>query len=98
MKIYWSVRSLNSARSVSICSGVKATQFTTASNRWWPSAAAADAGSRMSPRSRVAPSGTGREVVWPRLSKKSWCPASTAKREQAELMMPEPPINRIFTV
>jgi hypothetical protein len=73
---------------------VKATKSTTASNSRSPIAARADAGSRMSPTRRRAPAGSGRADVRPRLSTCNSMPTSTARCAQAELICPEPPMNK----
>ena len=80
--------------SASTCSGVKATQSTTASNVASPE--------RLPHLGRVAdvrvphrrPGGGGRCRVLPRFSTVRSMPCSTALRAQAELITPLPPMNR----
>ena len=79
--------------SVRTCSGVKATQSTTASNSWSLISARTVFGSRMSARSMFTPGGSGRAVLRPRFSTNRSMPLSTATREHAELMTPLPPMN-----
>src|SRR5579875_3156901 len=94
MKTYCAVRPRKSSMSARTCSGVKATQSTTASNSRPPRASRADAGSRMSPRSTVASGGSGRSRVLPRFSTVRSMPRAAASREHAELITPLPPMNR----
>src|SRR5450631_1663156 len=91
------VRPRKRSMSRAMCSGVKAMKSTTTSNFRLPIAARAEAGLRMSPVSILMPSGTCRPVL-PRRRCKSWMPASTATREQAELIMPVPPMKRTFMI
>ena len=79
--------------SVRTCSGVKATQSTTASNSRSLTTSRTDFGSRISARSMLTPGGSGRVVFRPRFSTNSSMPLSTATREHAELMTPLPPMN-----
>ena len=79
--------------SVRTCSGVKATQSTTASNSRSLITSRTDFGSRISARSMLTPGGSGRTVLRPRFSTNSSMPLSTATREHAELMTPLPPMN-----
>ncbi len=76
------------------CSGVNATQSTTASNVTSPSAARTSAGSRTSACRTVASGGGGRSPVLPRLSTHRSMPCSIALWVQAELMIPLPPMNK----
>src|SRR5690348_16967511 len=94
MNTYCPVRPRNRPMSVPTCSGVNATQSTTASNSRPPRAAATDAGSRMSPCRTVAPPGSGRCPVRPRFSTNSSMPRSAASHEHAELITPLPPMKR----
>ncbi len=66
MKTNCFVRPAKRAMSVSMWSGVKAIQSTTASKVWSAKACLTDSGSLMSPRSTVTPSGVGRDD-FPRL-------------------------------
>src|SRR5450755_3948620 len=76
---------------------VKATKLTTTSNVISPTAARTAAGSRTSAWITSAPSGAGRQLVEPRLRMVRSIPAATARREQAELMTPVPPMNKTFS-
>src|SRR3954468_22132767 len=94
MKTNWPVRPVKRSTSSWTCSGVKATKSTTASNSRSPSAERADAGSRMSPSSQCVLAGSGRPHERPRLSTCNSMPTSTARCAQAELICPEPPMNK----
>src|SRR6201994_2991867 len=96
MNTYCPVRPRNSSMSDRTCSGVKATQSTTASNSRSPRAARTAAGSRTSARSTVASGGSGRSWLVPRFSTYRSMPRATASRDDAELMTPLPPMNRTF--
>src|ERR1700760_837009 len=96
MNTYCPVRPRNSSMSDRTSSGVKATQSTTASNSRSPRAARTAAGSWTSACSTVASGGSGRSRLVPRFSRKRSMPGSVASWEQAELMMPLPPMNRIL--
>ena len=94
MNTYWRARPRNSSMSAWTCSGVNATQSTTASKEVSPSAVRTSAGSRTSACLTVASGGGGRSPVLPRLSTHRSMPCSIALWAQAELMTPLPPMKR----
>src|SRR5262245_31193535 len=95
MKMYCLVRPRNNSKSVSICSGVKATKLTTTSKVRPCNNSEMAALSRISPCKTGTLAGMGR-VALPRLSSTRSIPRETANSTHAELIVPVPPMNRTF--
>ena len=94
MKTYWPVRPAKRPTSAPTCSGVNARKLATTSNSCPPTAAVTAAASRMSAFSTRTSAGSGRVVVRPRLRTVTSMPSSTARRQQAALISPVPPMTR----
>src|ERR1700722_1122407 len=94
MNTYWPARPRKVSTSACTCSGVNATQSTTASNSRCPSSSRTWSGSRASPCRTRAAAGSGRALVWPRVMTDRSMPWSTASRAHAELITPVPPRKR----